>query len=311
MCTTYTDAEPEQLRGPQHDAVWGDELGTWVHQETFDNIQMGLRLGNQPRQIYTTTPRPKQLIRRLVEREADEIARGIPIEKRSVIIARGSSYANRANLTPIFYEEVIAPYEGTEIGRQEIYGELLEEAEGALWTREMIDKQRMRFAPETLVKVVIGVDPAGGGRDETGIVVAGRDRENWYVLEDCTIRGRPETWASRVARAAEKWDADYVVAEKNYGGEMVESTIKNADAGLRVRMVNASRGKAVRAQPISLAYERGKVFHVGELNQLEDQMTNWVPEESDYSPDRLDALVWALTELKAGRVRDFNKAVRV
>tara|TARA_R110000744_G_scaffold25522_8_gene63281 strand:- start:1303 stop:2151 length:849 start_codon:yes stop_codon:yes gene_type:complete len=269
--------------------------------ETYDNLQMGLRLGNSPRQIFTTTPRPVALIRQLVKRAADEKAHEATAANPKVVVTRGSSYANRSNLTPQFFEEVIAPYEGTERGRQEVYGELLEEAEGALWTRSAIDETRVTAVPGTMRRIVVAIDPAGGGGDEIGIVVAGLggDKE-WYVLEDASLRGRPEVWAAKAVEMYRKHSADLIVAEKNYGGDMVESTIRTAERGVPVKMVTASRGKAIRAEPISFAYSKGKIHHVGSFDALEDQMCNWSPTESNYSPDRLDALVWAMTELRAG-----------
>lgn len=301
IATTYTSQEPDVLRGPQHDAAWGDEVATWRYMETYDNLQMGLRLGSSPRQIFTTTPRPVALIRQLVKRAADEKAHEATAANPKVVVTRGSSYANRSNLTPQFFEEVIAPYEGTERGRQEVYGELLEEAEGALWTRSAIDDTRVTAMPGTMRRIVVAIDPAGGGGDEIGIVVAGLggDKE-WYVLEDASLRGRPEAWAARAVEMYRKHNADLIVAEKNYGGDMVESTIRTAERGVPVKMVTASRGKAIRAEPISFAYSKGKIHHVGSFDALEDQMCNWSPTESTYSPDRLDALVWAMTELRAG-----------
>ena len=301
IATTYTSQEPDVLRGPQHDAAWGDEVATWRYMETYDNLQMGLRLGSSPRQIFTTTPRPVALIRQLVKRAADEKAHESTAGNPKVVVTRGSSYVNRSNLTPQFFEEVIAPYEGTERGRQEVYGELLEEAEGALWTRSAIDDTRVTAVPGTMRRIVVAIDPAGGGGDEIGIVVAGLggDKE-WYVLEDASLRGRPEAWAARAVEMYRKHNADLIVAEKNYGGDMVESTIRTAERGVPVKMVTASRGKAIRAEPISFAYSKGKIHHVGSFDALEDQMCNWSPTESTYSPDRLDALVWAMTELRAG-----------
>ena len=295
MATTYTADEPDQLRGPQHHWAWGDEVATWKYTETYDNLQMGLRLGTHPRQIFTTTPRPVSLIRNMIEKWK--------VGDPNIQVTTGSSFANKSNLTDRFFSEVIAPYLGTERGRQEIYGELLEEAAGALWTREQIDILRVTEAPETMKRIVIGVDPAGGGGDEIGIVAAGLGGDDhWYVLADVSLRAKPEAWAKKVTDLYHLVKADYIAAETNYGGDMVQSTLRVADRFVSVRPVTATRGKALRAQPISLAYSQGLVHHVGTFNRLEDQMVNWVPEEKNQdSPDRLDALVWALTALKAGQ----------
>jgi phage terminase large subunit-like protein len=182
-------------------------------------------------------------------------------------------------------------------------GELLWDVEGSLWNLQMFDDHRLTHAP-AMKSVCVGVDPAGGGPDEIGIIAAGRgENDQWYVLADRSLRARPEQWAMEAVHLYHQFRADYIVAEKNYGGDMVEAVIRNADPDVPIKIVNASRGKHVRAQPVSLAYERGLVHHVGTYTQLEDQMCNWVPEESDFSPDRLDALVWALTSLKVGRKR--------
>ena len=295
IATAYSAEKPDQLRGPQHDAVWGDEMAAWGKRvdETYSNIQFGLRLGQRPIQIYTTTPRPVSILRKLVKRWKEE--------DPAIYVTEGSSYENRDNLTPQFYSEVIAPFIGTEIGRQEIYGQLLEEAEGALWKRAHIDNFRVEKVPATLRTIVVAVDPAGGGGDEIGIVVCARGTgDHWYVLEDASMRGTPEAWGRRVLEMYSKWQADYVVAEVNYGGEMVQSTIRVASSSIPVQVVTASRGKAPRAQPIAFAYSKGQVHHVREFDNLEDQMVNWVPEEANWSPDRMDALVWGLTALKVG-----------
>jgi phage terminase large subunit-like protein len=295
MATTFSTAEPDLLRGPQHHAAWGDEVATWSI-ESYDNLQFGLRLGTRPRQVLTTTPRPVQLMRDLIRQSQ---------EGDDIVVTRGSTYDNRANLAEAFYKQIITKYEGTRVGRQELMGDFLEDVEGALWTRLMIDQSRIEKLPEDdsfgLRKVVVGVDPAGGGSDEIGIVAAGIGTDGeWYVLADHSLHGRPQEWARQVGHLYHAVRADYIVAERNYGGDMVEATIKTADRSLPVRMVTASRGKSIRAQPISLAYERGVVHHVGMHDLLEDQLCNWVPEDAHFSPDRLDALVWALTELRAG-----------
>ncbi len=282
VATVYSSENPDQLRGPQQDTAWVDELGTFKHQEAFDNLQLGLRLGN-PRQIVTTTPRPVRVLRDL-------------LEETDAVVTRGTSYENRANLAPAFYRQVIARYEGTRRGQQEIEGLLLDEVPGALWTREMI-----RYAaPPEMRRVVVGVDPSiSDGEDaaECGIVVAGEGVDGqFYVLADCSLRGSPARWGRAVVDAWLDYGADRVVAEENQGGKMVELTLRTIEADIPYRGVHASVGKQARAEPVSALYEQGRVFHATPFTELEDQLCNWVPGEGE-SPDRLDAMVWALTEL--------------
>jgi phage terminase large subunit-like protein len=304
IATLFSAEEPDLLRGPQHHAAWGDEVATWKKLDTYDNLQMGLRLGKNPKQIFTTTPRPIKLIRDLVRRSEEG--------NENIRVTRGSTYENRSNLAETFYDDIIYKYEGTRTGRQELMGELLWDVEGSLWGLDMIDKTRVTHAP-ALKQVAVAIDPAGGGPDEIGIVATGKGvDDHWYVLADKSLRGRPETWAMTAVHLYHQLRADYIVAEKNYGGDMVEAVIKNADPDVPVKMVTASRGKHVRAQPASLAYERELVHHVGTFSELEDQMCNWVPEDSDFSPDRLDALIWGLTSLKVGRRSGgFLSAIRI
>ena len=282
VATVYSSENPDQLRGPQQDTAWVDELGTFKHQEAFDNLQMGLRLGN-PRQIVTTTPRPVRVLRDL-------------LEDTDAVVTRGTSYENRANLAPAFFPQVIARYEGTRRGQQEIEGLLLDEVPGALWTREMVRYQD----PPEMRRVVVGVDPSiSDGEDaaECGIVVAGEGVDGkFYVLADCSLRGSPARWGRAVVDAWLDKGADRVVAEENQGGKMVELTLRTIEADIPYRGVHASVGKQARAEPVSALYEQGRVFHAKPFDELEDQLTNWVPGEGE-SPDRLDAMVWALTEL--------------
>lgn len=285
IATTYSADEPDRLRGPNHDLAWCDEVATWRFPESFDQLLLGLRLGDDPRCLVTTTPKPVRLIREL-------------IALSTTVVIRGTTYENRANLAPAFFEQIIRKYEGTRLGRQELNAELLEDNPFALWQRDRIEALRVAGAPP-LSRIVVGVDPqAGEGEDaaETGIVVAGRaENGHGYVLDDRTISASPLVWANAAIAAYHTHRADRIIAEANQGGAMVESTLRTVERGAPVRLVHASRGKQVRAEPISALYEQGRVHHVGTFSELEDQLCEWVPGET--SPDRLDALVWALTEL--------------
>lgn len=293
----YNATEPDQLRGPQHHFAWVDELAKFRYiQETWDQLMFGLRLGEHPRALVTTTPQPKKLIKRLV---ADP----------DTAITRGATLDNQANLAKNAIKQLYDRYGGTRLGRQELEGEILGDIPGALWRREDIDEHRLYDAPETLDRVIVAVDPAASsneGSDENGIVVVALARDNdgyarGYVLEDASLRGTPEEWARTAVRMYRKWQADKIVAEKNNGGEMVETVIKTADRSVPVKLVHASRGKAVRAEPISALYEQGRIHHVGRFDELEDQMCVFsvdnVRNSSEGSPDRVDALVWGLTEI--------------
>lgn len=291
IATTYSADEPERLRGPQSDGFWADEREAWRYMEAWDQLMFGLRLGTHPRGVVTTTPRPSKALTELL---------ALP----GVVVTRGSTYANRANLAPSFFSSIIRKYEGTRLGRQELHAEILDDVEGALWTRAMIEDARAGAAPD-LLRIVVGVDPAvtsGEDSDETGIVAVGVgvDRQ-YYVLADRTGRLTPDQWGKRVVNTYTDLAADRVVGEVNNGGDLVESNLKHAarDLGLRAayKAVRASRGKAVRAEPVAALYEQGRVHHVGSFPELEDQMCGWVPGMGDDSPDRMDALVWALTEI--------------
>ena len=287
MATTYSADEPDRLRGPQHTDAWADEIAAWKYPESWDMLMFGLRLGADPRAVVTTTPKPVKVVRDLLKAETTEAT-------------RGSTYENRDNLAPAFLEQIVAKYEGTRLGRQELAGELLDDVPGALWTRAMVDAARVAHAPE-LARVVVAIDPAvtsGEDSDETGIVVAGKGADGRaYVLADRTCRLSPDGWAKRATLAASEFRADRIVAEVNNGGDLVERVIRTVDARAPYKKVHASRGKRVRAEPVAALYEQGRVSHVGGLPDLEDQMCAFVPEGTDGSPDRVDALVWALTEL--------------
>jgi phage terminase large subunit-like protein len=295
IATLYSADQPERLRGPQHDTAWCDELASWRYPEAWDMLMFGLRLGADPRIVVTTTPRPTRLLRELV---AD----------RTVTVTRGTTYENRANLAPDFIEQIVRKYEGTRLGRQEIEAEILDDLPGGLWNRGIIEAARSRTAPE-LVRVVVAIDPAatsGAEADETGIIVAGRDAQgHGWVLADLSGRYQPVEWAKAVVAAYRAYRADRVVAEVNNGGEMVEATLRTIEPNLAFAAVHASRGKVIRAEPVAALYEQGRVHHLGSFAQLEDQMCNLSRggraeaevRRAGYSPDRADALVWALTDL--------------
>lgn len=297
----FSSDEPESGRGPQFHWGWADELAAWLKGiALWDQLLFGLRLpwpGREARAVITTTPRPRPIIRELHK------------DPRCVV-TRGTTYENLSNLSPAF-ARIIAKFEGTRLGRQELLAELLDDTPGALWTRALLELQRLHastvVADLGLTTTLIGVDPAissGDKSDETGIIVAaagmhrkaGKSEWKRYVLEDVSLRGKPVEWATAVVKAYEKWEANGVVAEANQGGEMVAATIHAVDKSVPVKLVHASKGKRTRAEPVATAYERGDVFHVGSFPELEDQQCMWVPGEP--SPDRMDAAVWVLTELE-------------
>ncbi len=286
IATIYSAEDPDQLRGPGHDFAWCDELAAWKRpHETWDMLLFGLRQGTNPQAVVTTTPRPIKEIRDL-------------LLDPTCVVTRGSTYENRANLAPAFFSQIVRRYEGTRLGRQELEAEVLSDTPGALWKLDLIDLSRVAGHPE-LIRVVVGVDPAASSNDssdETGIVVAGIGVDgHGYVLDDVTLRGTPGEWAGAAVRAYRATQADRIVGEVNNGGEMVGFTILTVDPNVSYKAVHASRGKQTRAEPIASLYEQGRIHHVGTLPALEDQMTTWIP--GMRSPDRMDALVWALTEL--------------
>lgn len=285
----FTADSPERLRGKQHAALWCDELASWRYPEAWDQAMFGLRLGEHPQAIITTTPRPTATIRNLM---ADP----------QCIVTRGTSYDNRDNLAPTFFDAIVARYEGTRLGRQELNAEILDDNPNALWQRARIDELRVREAPE-MSRIVVAVDPPVTSRedsDEAGIVACGLGVDgHYYVLHDRSLRGSPETWARAAVRLYHDTGADRLIAETNNGGDMVEVMMRNVDRNVAYKAVTASRGKIVRAEPIAALYEQGRVHHVGAFPALEDQMVEYDPVTSTKSPDRMDALVWALTELSA------------
>jgi phage terminase large subunit-like protein len=286
----FTADEPERLRGKQHMRLWMDEVAAWRHPEAYDQAMLGLRLGSNPQAVATTTPRPTKLIRDMI---ADP----------STVVTRGSTYDNRANLAPQFLDQIVKRYEGTRLGRQELAGELLLDVPGALWTLAMFDERRN--APD-LKRVVVAIDPAASRNedsDETGIIVAGHGiDDDWYVLADRSGNFAPDEWAKRAIHAYDEFKADRIIAEVNNGGDMVESTLRTVRRRIPYTKIHASRGKAIRAEPIASLYAQGHVWHTQPFDALEDQLVNWTPDSGD-SPDRLDALVWAMTELSDGRAR--------
>ena len=304
---TYNATEPDQLRGPQHDFLWHDELAKWRYaRETWDQAQFGLRLGNKPRQIVTTTPRPIELIKAIVAGTEGKVH-----------VTRGSTMANRANLAASFLERIQSRYAGTRLGRQELEAEILGDLPGALWSMASLDAYRLREQPK-LARVVVSVDPAvtnTENSDEHGIVVAAiTDDQRGVVLEDASIAGSPSDWAKRAVSLYRSYQADGIVIEVNQGGDMVAHTLRTIDPNVNIIEVRASRGKHVRAEPISALYEQGKISHVGSFPELESQMTQMTTTgyEGDGSPDRVDALVWAFTELfpeMTERVPDVSKFV--
>lgn len=299
----YSAEVPRKLRGPQHHFAWADELAAWRRmRETWDMLRFGLRLGSRPRTLITTTPTPAQLIKEIVgdKRVAKD---GMPL----VRIVRGSTFDNAANLADDFLSELKAKYEGTRLGRQELYGEILSDKPGALWTLSRLEELRCKGDPPDMRRIVVAVDPpatSGENSDECGIVAAGIGIDgHGYVLADRSERGlAPIEWARKVVKLASDLEADRVVAEVNQGGEMVGAVLRQVDPNIPFKAVRATRSKGARAEPVSALYEQGKVHHAGVFKLLEDQMCDCTVEGvSDYSPDRLDALVWALHDLMLGK----------
>lgn len=291
VALVFSADEPERLRGEQCEAAWSDELAAWRYPEAWSQLQLGLRLGPLPRNVVTTTPRPTREVKELAKAPTTHVTHGI-------------TYENIFNLAPAFIQEVIRVYEGTRFGRQELYADILDDAPGALWNHAEIDECRIDKGeePEKFDRLVIGVDPAisfTSESNETGIIVAGLLRDTAYVLADKSGRMKPEQWSARVVALSHEYDA-LIVAEKNQGGDMVESTIKVHDPSVPVKLVSATKSKEVRAEPVAAAYERGRVKHVGRFDLLEDQMCSYEPGLGMESPDRFDALVWAMTELVVG-----------
>jgi phage terminase large subunit-like protein len=290
----YNGTEPDQLRGPEFDTAWVDELAKYSKaRETWDMLQFTMRRGT-PRMLVTTTPRPIPIIKDIMSKPA-------------TVVTRGKTIDNADNLAPEFMEDIMSKYVGTRLGRQELDGEIVDDVPGALWTREMLDRNRLTEAPE-MARVVIGVDPSGtdGSDDEgdpVGIVAAGRGIDGrGYLLGDYTCKLSPDGWGRRAVTAYHQNEADRLVAERNFGGAMVKAVIKTADASVAYKEVVASRGKVARAEPVAALFEQGRVSVIGSLAELEDEMCLMTSHGfvGEGSPNRVDAAVWALTEVMLG-----------
>jgi len=303
----YNATEPDQLRGPQFDCAWGDELAKWRYaRETWDQLQFGLRLGNRPRQIITTTPRPITILKEILSASTTVVTRGITTD-------------NRANLAPSFIKSITDKYAGTRLGRQELSAEILDDVPDALWTRAALDRDRIALGKLPILKrVVVAIDPAAKLNEvpedgaATGIVVAGVGEDGrGYVLDDATCRESPNGWARKAIACFDRYEGDCIVGEVNNGGDMVGNTVKVVRPTIPFKEVRASKGKWTRAEPIAALYEQGRVSHVGTFAALEDEMVNFGPNgmAGEASPDRVDALVWALTELFPAIVKKVVKTV--
>lgn len=294
IATLYNGTEPEQLRGPEHDGAWIDELAKFVlAQDVWDQLQFGLRLGTKPRVLITTTPKPTKLLKSIIANPTTHVTRGRTAD-------------NIANLAPTFVSSIMARYAGTRLGRQELDAELLEDTPGALWKLSDIEAARITPAQlPTLRRIVVAIDPAVSNNensDETGIIVAGRaDDGHAYILADYSLKASPDGWAREAVKAYHRHHADRIIAEVNNGGALVEATVRMVDPNVSYKAVHASRGKAVRAEPVAALYEQHRVHHVGQFPMLEDQMSAFTSDfdrgRAGYSPDHVDALVWALSEL--------------
>ncbi len=304
--TVFNATEPDQLRGPQFDGAWSDELAKWRYaQETWDMLQFGLRLGSNPRQLVTTTPRAIQIIRDLVKNP-------------NWTVTRGSTFENAANLAPSFLTQIKSRYEGTRLGRQELEAAILDDAPNALWQRDNLDRYRVKEAPK-LTRIIVAVDPAAkdNAKNEDGaahgIIVAGiGENGRGYVIEDGTLRASPNAWARRVISLYDRYEADRIVVEVNQGGDMVKAVLDSVRHGLPIQEVTATRGKHIRAEPVAALYEQGRVSHVGSFPELEDEMVLFEADGfiGDKSPDHVDALVWALTALFPQMIRGENKPIK-
>lgn len=288
---TFSADEPERLRGPQHHRAWADELAAWRYPEAWDQLMFGLRLGEHPQAVVTTTPKPTPLVKALVAAKTSHVT-------------RGSTFDNAANLAASALAMLKQKYEGTRLGRQELDAEILGDLPGSLWSLVTLDAYRLRESP-TMGRIVVAVDPAvtaTEASDEHGIIVAGLSDQRGIVLEDASLSGSPAEWARRAVSLYRSWSADCIVIEVNQGGDMVAHTIRTIDPNVKIREVRASRGKHVRAEPIAALYEQGRAAHVGAFPELEAQMTQMTTSgfEGEGSPDRVDALVWAMTELFPG-----------
>ena len=288
----YAAQEPERLRGPQFHRAWCDEIAAWRYPEALDQLMFGLRLGNNPKCVITTTPKPNKMIKSLVERD-------------DVIVTTGSTFENEENLAQSALDMLKRRYEGTTLGRQELYAEIIEELEGALWSNKLIEEARLHEDIEKeLTQIIVAIDPAvtnNEDSDETGIVVVGKDSNNeYYVLEDASGKYSPDGWARKAINCFYDWDADRIVAEVNNGGDLVERLLRGMDVNIPYRSVRATRGKMVRAEPVAALYEQRRVHHIGYFPELESQLCSYTGETKP-SPDRLDALVWGISEISRSK----------
>ena len=289
----YAASEPDRLRGPQFHRAWCDEVAAWRYPEAFDQLMFGLRLGDNPQCLITTTPKPTKIIKDLVVRD-------------DVVVTSGSTFENEANLAESALAMLRDKYEGTTLGRQELYAEIIDGIDGALWEMKTIDEARLRKDEEReLTSIMVAIDPAvtsGVDSDETGIMVVGKDNKNeFYVLEDLSGRYSPDKWGKIAINAFYDWGADRIVAEVNNGGDLVERLLRTIDENVSYRSVHATRGKMVRAEPIAALYEQRRVHHIGVFPELEAQMCTYTGDRPKPSPDRLDALVWGITELSKSK----------
>jgi predicted phage terminase large subunit-like protein len=304
----YSADSPELLRGPEFGLAWCDELASWRRdRETWDNLAFCMRGSKSPKIIISTTPRPTKLIKELVARAGSD----------GVVVSKSSTYDNRANLPPSFFSHLVKKYEGTRTGRQELLAELLTDTPGSLWTSENLEITRVEHAPQSLQRVVVAIDPSGSsaeGADEAGIIVAGLGADSHaYVLADLSGRMSPTEWARKAIDAYRVYKADRIIAETNFGAAMVLETIRSVDPGVPTKAITSSRGKVLRAEPISALFEQSRCHLVGNFPQLEDQLTSFTSDYDrarDGSPDRLDAMVFAIAELTSGAAPGgyFNEA---
>ena len=289
----FAAEEPNRLRGPQHHAAWCDELSSWRYEDAWDQLLFGLRLGDDPRVCVTTTPKPNPLTRRI-------------LKDPGTVITRGSTFDNAANLAATALDQLKKKYEGTRLGRQELYAELLEDVPGALWTWDMIRTAQQKPTPpmDAMRRVVVAVDPSGSNGetgDMQGIVGAGvcQAQGHGHVLANKTLRGTPDEWGKAAVKLYDELNADCIVAERNYGGEMVKHVIQTVRRNIPVKLVTATRGKIVRAEPVAALYEQGRISHIAPFGRLDEQLTQFTGDGyvGEGSPDDADALVWAITEL--------------
>ena len=292
MIQGFAAIEPDRLRGPQYHRAWADELAAWRYEDAWDQLQFGLRLGSDTSTIITTTPRPIKIIKDIAKREGED-----------VILTAGSTFENEENLSPAAMRAFRERYEGTRLGRQELYAELLEDVEGSLWKRKWIDEKRVKTYP-TMKRIVVAIDPSvtsDEGSDECGMMIGGLgiDGEG-YLFDDITDVMSPLQTSTNAVEQYDLWEADRIVAEANNGGDWIEHGLRQIRPNIPYKKLHASRGKAARAEPVSALYEQGKIHHVGYFGKLEDELCTWEPDSKMASPNRLDAVVWLFTELMLG-----------